>query len=70
MELGGDESFRYIPFRCYYKDEPLIQRLIKPLTETGHRKTLSHLLQELNTGQNDFSNGKINACTYANTSLY
>ncbi|CAH1402828.1 unnamed protein product [Nezara viridula] len=59
MEVGGEESFRYIPFRCYYKDEPCLQRLIKPLSESGCRKTLSQLLEELNMLQDGLSQLKV-----------
>lgn len=50
MELGSSEdTFKYIPLRCYllHKDNCLVQRLVKPLTEQGHRKTLGSALQEL-----------------------
>ncbi|KAG8259561.1 autophagy protein 5 [Homalodisca vitripennis] len=50
MEVGsGEETFKYIPFRCYYlnKDNCMVQRLVKPLTEQGHRKTLRCLIQEV-----------------------
>ncbi|XP_054271144.1 autophagy protein 5 [Macrosteles quadrilineatus] len=50
MELSsGEEAFKYIPFRCYHlsKDNCMVQRLVKPLTEQGHRKTLRGLVQEL-----------------------
>lgn len=50
MELGsGEETFKYIPFRVYQlsKDSCIVQRLIKPLTEQGSRKTLRCLIQEL-----------------------
>ncbi|XP_026285902.1 autophagy protein 5 [Frankliniella occidentalis] len=47
MEVGSDETFKYIPFRLYQGDEPFIQRLVKPVTEEGQRKTLFQFLQEI-----------------------
>lgn len=51
MEVGssGEETFKYIPFRCYLvdKDNVMLQRLVKPLTEDGHRKTLHSLIEEV-----------------------
>ncbi|XP_014223601.1 autophagy protein 5 [Trichogramma pretiosum] len=47
MEATSDEGFKYIPFRCYISEDKYIQRLVKPLLEDGHRKTLKHLLNEL-----------------------
>nr|ATX63057.1 autophagy protein 5 [Locusta migratoria] len=47
MEVTGDETFKYIPFRCYNSEEPFLQKLVKPVTEEGQRKTLQHLLQEV-----------------------
>ena len=47
MEVSGDESFKYIPFRCYREEETFLQRLVKPLTEEGQRKTLLNLLEEV-----------------------
>ncbi|CAB0044726.1 unnamed protein product [Trichogramma brassicae] len=47
MEATSDEGFKYIPFRCYISEDKYIQRLVKPLLEDGHRKTLKHLLNEV-----------------------
>ena len=47
MEVGSDETFKYIPFRLYQGDEPFVQRLVKPVTEEGQRKTLSQFLLEI-----------------------
>lgn len=47
MEVGSDETFKYIPFRLYQGDEPFVQHLVKPVTEEGQRKTLFHFLQEI-----------------------
>lgn len=49
MEVGpgGDDTFKYIPFRCHHGDKPMIQKLVRPVTEEGHRKTLLHLMQEV-----------------------
>lgn len=47
MEASGDvDHFKYIPFRCYYEDG-YKQKLVKPVTEDGKRKTLADLLTEL-----------------------
>lgn len=62
MELGsGEETFKYIPFRVYQlsKDSGVIQRLIKPLTEQGNRKTLGCLIQELFPEETSSSKSKL-----------
>lgn len=47
MEASGEQDhFKYIPFRCYI-DEGYKQKLIKPVTDDGRRKTLQEFLQEL-----------------------
>lgn len=57
MEVGGsgEETFKYIPFRCYLvdKDNAMLQRLVKPLTEDGHRKTLRSLIEEVFNSHSD-----------------
>lgn len=58
MEVSGDESFKYIPFRCYREEETFLQRLIKPLTEEGQRKTLLNLLEEV------YPNEKVRVTTH------
>ncbi|XP_030747753.1 autophagy protein 5 [Sitophilus oryzae] len=46
MEPSGDnEYFKYIPFRCYI-DDSYKQKLVKPVTDEGKRKTLLDLLKE------------------------
>ncbi|XP_075227951.1 autophagy protein 5 [Lycorma delicatula] len=59
MEVGqgGEDTFKYIPFRCHHGDKPMIQRLVRPVTEEGHRKTLLHLLQEVYP--NEYQNLKV-----------
>lgn len=53
MEAPGDQDhFRYIPFRCYLEDG-YRQKLIKPVTEEGQKKTLNHLLQEVFPNKTD-----------------
>nr|CAD7258621.1 unnamed protein product [Timema shepardi] len=47
MEASADEAFKYIPFRCYHGDEAFVQRLVRPVTEEGHRKTLKDLVHEV-----------------------
>lgn len=47
MEVSGEDNFKYIPFRCYHGDENYIQKLVKPLTEEGQRKTLQDLMNEV-----------------------
>lgn len=47
MEASGEEVFKYIPFRFYCGEGPFIQRLVRPVTEEGQRKTLQHLIQEV-----------------------
>jgi autophagy-related protein 5 len=55
MEVGSEDSFKYIPFRCYYRDETFVQKLVRPVGENGDRKTLLHLLQEVYSEESDFS---------------
>lgn len=46
MEAPSDqENFRYIPFRLYM-DDGYKQKLIKPITDDGRRKTLQDLITE------------------------
>ncbi|GJQ74644.1 putative involved in autophagic vesicle formation [Trypoxylus dichotomus] len=53
MEFPSDQDhFRYIPFRCYC-DDGYRQKLIKPVTEEGQRKTLNDLLQEVFPNKSD-----------------
>lgn len=47
METSSEEGFKFIPFRCYISEEKYVQKLVKPVTEDGVRKTLRHLLEEL-----------------------
>ncbi|XP_039289202.1 autophagy protein 5 [Nilaparvata lugens] len=49
MEMGpsSEESFKYIPFRCYHGERPVRQKLVKPVTEDGKRKTLQNFLEEV-----------------------
>lgn len=56
MEASGEDSFKYIPFRCYQGDESYTQKLVKPLTEEGQRKTLQNLVDEVFSGKSE--NGK------------
>lgn len=59
MEAPSDsDHFRYIPFRCYLEDG-YRQKLIKPITEDGQKRTLSDLLQEILPNKSDgmFTNG-------------
>lgn len=47
MEVSGEtEHFKYIPFRCYLEDG-YKQKLIRPVTDEGKRKTLQDLLNEM-----------------------
>ncbi|XP_018333426.1 autophagy protein 5 [Agrilus planipennis] len=47
MEKSADQDyFKHIPFRCYFEDN-YKQKLVKPITEDGKKKTLSDLLQEV-----------------------
>ena len=38
--------FRYVPFRIYQPDRPLVQTLIRPVDEEGRRVTLEQLLRK------------------------
>lgn len=51
MEISSEqEHFKYIPFRCYF-DDGYRQKLIKPVAEDGHRKTLADLQDEMFPGK-------------------
>jgi hypothetical protein len=51
MEVSSEqEYFKYIPFRCYI-DDGYRQKLIKPVSEDGHRKTLQDLINEMFPGK-------------------
>ncbi|CAH0553444.1 unnamed protein product [Brassicogethes aeneus] len=55
MEITADqESFKYIPFRCY-TDDGYRQKLIKPLGEDGRKKTLEDLLNEMFPGRSSIN---------------
>ncbi|XP_063244620.1 autophagy protein 5 isoform X2 [Bacillus rossius redtenbacheri] len=47
MEASQDEAFKYIPFRCYRGDDTFVQRLVRPVSEEGQRKTLQDLVAEI-----------------------
>ncbi|XP_005186612.1 autophagy protein 5 [Musca domestica] len=50
MELNGEqECFKYTPIRFYNEDGTYIQKLVSPLTESGKKKTVKDLLDELST---------------------
>ena len=53
MEASGEEVFKYIPFRCYRGEGPLVQRLVRPVTEEGQKKTLHHLMNEVFPNETD-----------------
>ncbi|XP_067676125.1 autophagy protein 5-like [Haliotis asinina] len=44
METTVEDSFKYIPYRIYLPDQPLIQRLFRPVNEMGETETLGTLL--------------------------
>lgn len=47
MEVSSEnDHFKHIPFRCYI-DDGYRQKLIKPVTEDGKKKTLKDLLIEM-----------------------
>lgn len=53
METSGDnDHFKHIPFRCY-TEEGYKQKLVKPVTEDGQKKTLKDLLYEVFPDKND-----------------
>lgn len=62
MEASGEESFKYIPFRCYHGDESYTQKLVKPLTEEGQRKTLQNLIEEVFPGKSENGKNKYFSC--------
>lgn len=50
METSSDhEYFKNVPFKCYLEDG-YSQKLIKPVTEEGRRKTLKDLVEEMFPG--------------------
>lgn len=60
MEASGEEVFKYIPFRCYRGEGPFIQRLVRPVTEEGQRKSLQNLIQEVFPNE---TNRKLTCCS-------
>ncbi|RWS14969.1 autophagy protein 5-like protein [Dinothrombium tinctorium] len=44
MEHTNDELFRHIPFRVYEQNKSFIQRLIKPVLESGELATVKDLM--------------------------
>lgn len=53
MEAPSDQDhFKYIPFRLYV-DDGYRQKLVKPVTEDGRRKTLQDLLLEVFPDKNN-----------------
>lgn len=53
MEVNNDQDyFKYIPFRCYV-DDGYKQKLVKPIGEDGHKKSLLDLLIEVFPGKSD-----------------
>lgn len=47
MEVNGEDTFKYIPFRCYQGDDRYIQKLVRPITEEGQKKLLQNLIDEV-----------------------
>ncbi|XP_050294009.1 autophagy protein 5 [Anthonomus grandis grandis] len=53
MEFSGEtDHFKHIPFRCYI-DDGYRQKLVKPVTDDGRKKTLRDLLTELFPDKSD-----------------
>ncbi|XP_028394715.1 autophagy protein 5-like [Dendronephthya gigantea] len=46
MERLGEELFKHIPFRIHQCDKVFIQKLAKPVNESGESQTLKHLMME------------------------
>lgn len=46
MEHGGDELFKFIPFRIYQTDKPYIQKLFRPIGENNTLLKLEDLVKE------------------------
>lgn len=47
MENPGEACFKYIPFRLYQSNKPLIQNLTRPVHESGEKMTLYNLLENM-----------------------
>lgn len=47
MEHTNDDLFKYIPFKLHQLEKPWVQKLIKPLGESGELLTLDDLLKEV-----------------------
>lgn len=43
--MEGDDTFKYIPFRWYFDDDPYSQKLIRSVNEDRHAVTLLDLIQ-------------------------
>ncbi|XP_041350590.1 autophagy protein 5-like [Gigantopelta aegis] len=44
MEMTTEDSFKYIPFRIYQQEKPMIQKLFSPIDVMGNTLTLCDLL--------------------------
>ncbi|CAL4188685.1 unnamed protein product, partial [Meganyctiphanes norvegica] len=47
MECSGEDGFRHIPFRFHFSSQPPMQCLIRPVSDDGHKLTLTDLLKEV-----------------------
>ena len=45
MECGGEDLFKSIPFRIHQGDQPVLQKLFKPVCENGQLAVLNDLLE-------------------------
>lgn len=46
MERSGDELFKSIPFRIHQRDASFMQKLARPVNESGETQTLRNLMME------------------------
>jgi len=46
MERSNDDYFKFIPYRIHQTDKPFLQRLFRPIGETGEVLSLRNLISE------------------------
>ncbi|RUS71432.1 hypothetical protein EGW08_020815 [Elysia chlorotica] len=50
MEVSGDDTFKFIPFRIYQVDQVPLQKLFKPTDDNGDVLSLRHVLESVVSG--------------------
>ncbi|CAH1799923.1 unnamed protein product [Owenia fusiformis] len=53
MEGSNDDTFKYVPYRIHRQDKVYLQKLVKPMKDTGQHMTLHDLLIQLDIASHD-----------------